>query len=225
MRPQQALNMFQDVAEQHANIMGIGGHDLLEQSNALWVVTRTKTIFNKLPKANDEITVLTWPAGANGVRCDRNYSIIKDGESIINGISEWVIIDATTRRLRRVETTNYPTDIEWLTERAIDTPFSKLKDDFSEEDFVFEQTVRANDIDSSKHTNNVVYCTLLLNTFSVKELESMTIKEIEIAYHSESREGDTLRIYKQKRDDGYYFAIKNNQNALMTLAVLKFENQ
>lgn len=51
---------------------------------------------------------------------------------------------------------------------------------------------------------------MILDTFSVKELESMTIKELEICYESESLEGDTLRIYRKEIDNGWQFAIKRD---------------
>ena len=130
------LMSFQDVASRHAMFLGIDDFSLLEKDNAMWVVSKTKVKVNKLPLWNDEVAIRTWPMGAEGVRCNRCYQIIRNGEVMINAITEWVIIDATTRTLRKVETTSYPNDIDWITEKSVDERFRRFKDDFTENDFV-----------------------------------------------------------------------------------------
>lgn len=211
---------FQDVASRHAMFLGIDDFSLLEKDNALWVVSKTKVKINKLPRWNDEISIRTWPMGAEGVRCNRCYQIIKDGEVFINGITEWVIIDAETRHLRKVESTSYPNDIEWITEKSIDEKFRRFKDDFTENDFINKRIVRSGDIDVTHHTNNVTYITMLLDTFTVKELENMTLKEIEVSYLSESLEGETLSIYRKDNEDGHYFSIKKDDGKIVLMAFL-----
>ena len=211
---------FQDVASRHAMFLGIDDFSLLEKDNALWVVSKTKVKVNKLPRWNDEISIRTWPMGAEGVRCNRCYQIIKDGEVFINGITEWVIIDAETRHLRKVESTSYPNDIEWITEKSIDEKFRRFKDDFTENDFINKRIVRSGDIDVTHHTNNVTYITMLLDTFTVKELENMTLKEIEVSYLSESLEGETLSIYRKDNEDGHYFSIKKDDGKIVLMAFL-----
>lgn len=208
---------FQNVASNHATFLGVDDISLLENDNALWVVTKTKVKINELPRWNDEINIRTWPMGAEGVRCNRCYQIIKDGEVFINGITEWVIIDAETRHLRKIETTSYPNDIDWIQEKSIDEKFRRFKDDFTEDDLVYKRLIRSGDIDVTHHTNNVTYITMLLDTFSVKELESMTFKEIEISYLNESLEGEILSIYRKRADEGYYFKIQKDdgKNAVM----------
>ena len=220
LRPEACFMSFQDVASRHAMFLGIDDFSLLEKDNALWVVSKTKVKINELPRWNDEISVRTWPMGAEGVRCNRCYQIMKDGKVMINGITEWVIIDADTRHLRKVETTSYPNDIDWITEKSIDERFRRFKDDFTDEDLVYRRLVRSGDIDVTHHTNNVTYITMLLDTFSVKELESMTLKDMEISYLSESLEGETLSIYRKRKDDGYYFSIKKEDGKTAVMAYL-----
>ena len=158
--------------------------------------------------------------GADGVRCNRCYQIIKDNEILINGITEWVIIDATTRTLRKVETTSYPNDIDWITEKSIEEKFRRFKDDFTENDVVYKRLIRSGDIDVTHHTNNVTYITMLLDTFSVKELENMSLKEIEVSYINESFEGETLSIYRKKREDGTYFSIKKDDGKVVLMGII-----
>lgn len=213
---------FQDVASRHAMFLGIDDFSLLKNDNALWVISKTKVKINKLPLWNDEISIRTWPMGAEGVRCNRCYQIIKDNEVYINGITEWVIIDATSRTLRKVETTSYPTDLDWITEKSIDEKFMRFKDDFSDEDFVYKRFIRSSDIDVTHHTNNVTYITMLLDTFTVKELEDMVLKDVEVSYLNESFEAETLSIYRKTKDDGYHFSIKKDDGKVVLMAFLSF---
>lgn len=221
-RAEAAFMTFQDVASRHAMFLGIDDFSLLEKDNAMWVVSKTKVKVNKLPLWNDEISVRTWPMGAEGVRCNRCYQIIRNDEVMINAITEWVIIDATTRTLRKVETTSYPNDIDWITEKSVDERFRRFKDDFTENDIVYKRLVRSGDIDVTHHTNNVTYITMLLDTFSVKELENMALEEIEVSYLNESLEGETLSIYRKKREDGTYFSIKKEDDKVVLMGFIKW---
>ena len=211
---------FQDVASRHAIHLGVDDSSLLKNDNAMWVVSKTKVKINELPLWNDDITIRTWPMGAEGVRCNRCYQIIKDGDILINGITEWVIIDATTRTLRKIETTSYPDNIDWIKEKSIEDRFRRFKDDFTEEDFVYKRLVRSSDIDVTHHTNNVTYITMLLDSFSISELESIPTKEIEVSYLSESFEGETLSIYRKEREDGIYFSIKKEDGKVVLMGYL-----
>lgn len=221
LRTEATFMSFQDVASHHATILDIDDFSLLEKDNALWVVSKTKVKINELPRWNDEISVRTWPMGAEGVRCNRCYQVIKDGKVMINGITEWVIIDATTRMLRKVETTSYPNDIDWITEKSVEERFRRFKDDFTDEDFVYKRLVRSGDIDVTHHTNNVTYITMLLDTFSVKELESKQWEDIEVSYLNESLEGENLLIYKKEKEDGYYFSIKKEDGKVVLMAFFR----
>lgn len=59
-------------------------------------------------------------------------------------------------------------------------------------------TVKSTNIDFSHHTNNAEYIRLITNTYSVNELETRVMKEVEILYLNQSYEGDILEIKKAK---------------------------
>ena len=61
---------------------------------------------------------------------------------------------------------------------------------------------------------------MVLDSFSIKELEAMTLKELEIHYEAESLEGDVLRIYRKKFDNEWHFAIKKD-GKVITYAYIK----
>ena len=63
---------------------------------------------------------------------------------------------------------------------------------------------------------------MLLDTFSVKELENMALEEIEVSYLNESLEGETLSIYRKKREDGTYFSIKKEDDKVVLMGFIKW---
>lgn len=62
---------------------------------------------------------------------------------------------------------------------------------------------------------------MLLDTFSVKELESKQWKDIEVSYLNESFEGETLSIYRKECEDGYCFSIKKEDGKVVLMAFFK----
>ena len=62
---------------------------------------------------------------------------------------------------------------------------------------------------------------MLLDTFSVKELESKQWEDIEVSYLNESFEGETLSIYRKEKEDGYYFSIKKEDGKVVLMAFFK----
>lgn len=210
LSPFMMQTLFEELADANATQLGIDQPTLGERDNAFWVVRRIKFEFRSVVKDHDDVILKTWPSGPEVLKCFRSYQILKpDMEPAVNSLAEWVILDKETRRLRKTDSIQYP-DIQFITEKACEPIFKKFKDTFTESDFVYEKTIRACDIDISHHTNNTKYCMMVLDSFSIKELEAMTIKEMEIHYEAESLECDVLRIYRQKVDDEWQFAIKRD---------------
>ena len=108
--------------------------------------------------------------------------------------------------------------MEHVTEFAVEEPYSRLRDDFTPEEFVETRTVRSSFIDVARHTNNCVYPTLLLDTFSVAELETMDFTGFEIVYQREALEGEKISIYRRKIEDGWFFSIRKEDGATAILA-------
>ena len=220
LSPFMMQTLFEELADANAMQLGIDQPTLGERDNAFWVVRRIKFEFKSVVKDHEDVVLKTWPSGPEMLRCFRSYQILKtDMTPAVNSVAEWVILDKETRRLRKTDSVQYP-DIQFITEKACEPTFKRFKDDFTEDDFVYEKTIRACDIDISHHTNNTKYCMMVLDSFSVKELEAMTLKELEIHYEAESLEGDVLRIYRKKVDDEWHFAIKKD-GKVVTYAYIK----
>jgi acyl-CoA thioester hydrolase len=96
------VQWMQDGAIQHAELAG--GTRLAEALGATWVVRTHRIEYFSPAFAGDEITVETWVADFRRVRSLRRYRIIRarDGVLLAEGETDWVFVDAKTRRPRRI---------------------------------------------------------------------------------------------------------------------------
>ena len=198
------LNIFQDLATAHATQMGMSFTALKENSNAFWVLTKSKFKTLNTPHFSEEVTIETWPLPVTPVRFNREYKISLDGEDCGLGTREWVTLDATTKTLRKSSTIKYPFDLEHRTDLSGAGEYSRKREQLSKDNFYYTHTVRYVDIDPNGHTNNVSYVKMALNSFSVEEFTNANFTEFEIQFIAQSYYGDDVDVYKVKTDYGYY---------------------
>ena len=74
IKPSSVLDLFQDAAGQHANVLGVGFAQMLEKSY-LWVLTRIKFRVLQQPKKHQTLQVKTWPLAPNRLLYRREYCI------------------------------------------------------------------------------------------------------------------------------------------------------
>ena len=224
LTPVMMLTIFEEIADEHAMELDIDAPTLRRRDKAYWVVRQVRLELNDVIRDHDDITVKTWPAEANGFRCGRSYQIFKQNqdEPAVRAFAEWVLIDSETKKIRPANSIKNP-DIQYIKGKAVETPLRRFKNIFTEDDFVYERIVRTCEIDVSHHTNNVKYCAMLLDSFSVKELEEMNINELEIYYEAESHENDVLRIYRKASGNGWQLAIKRGDD-VVTMAFIGTSN-
>ena len=210
MRFDAILSAFQVATLFHSIELNVGTDVLLENSNAFWVLTKSKFKILKMPKFNQEIGVETWPLPATLVRFNREYKIALGGEAYVLGTSEWVTLDATTRSLRKSSTIKYPFELEHRTDVSGAGEYSRKREQVGDDNLAYVHTVRYVDIDPNGHTNNVSYVKMALNSFSVEEFNDANFTEFEIQFIAQSYYGDDVDVYKVKTDYGYYVEGKVN---------------
>ena len=204
MRFDAVLSSFQIATLFHSVELNVGTNVLLENSNAFWVLTKSKFKILKKPVFNQRVTIETWPLPVTPVRFNREYKISLDGEDCVLGSSEWVTLDATTKTLRKSSTIKYPFDLEHRTDLSGAGEYSRKREQLSKDNFSYTHTVRYVDIDPNGHTNNVSYVKMALNSFSVEEFNNANFTEFEIQFIAQSYYGDDVDVYKVKTDYGYY---------------------
>ena len=102
MRLSSMLRHFQEAANNHVNTLGIGIADMEANNHIAWILARVRIAVTRYPKLNEELTIETWPQLPGAIEFQRDF-IIKDasGNSIVEALSSWVIIDTKTKSIQR----------------------------------------------------------------------------------------------------------------------------
>ena len=211
------FNLFMDLATEHAFLLNIG-NDSLKSKNCFWVAAKSKIKIHRRPRMLENVKAVTWPEKPKNIRYNRYYVISDESGYIIEGKTEWTILDADSGRPRKSSDV-YPQELEHLTDTVCDTPFERISADFTQCEEIAVHKVESQDIDLSVHMNNVAYIRAMLCAFSTQEIAQMDIKEMEIAYRLQCFEGEVLSIRRRDAENGVEIGIIKEDGT--TAAVLK----
>lgn len=190
------LDIFQDVAGNHATQLGIGFHDLIKK-NRIWVVVRNRFEIFKQPRKEEIIIVRTWPLPLGKIDANRCYEIYNEnGDLLISGISKWVNADLTTRRIVRMNEIDYGVG-EFESDHGLSENFSKLEDFASINESVSIVPTYL-DLDHNGHVNNSKYTNFILN--SIEELQDKELIYCQIDYIQELKKGEKITLSYTRND-------------------------
>lgn len=219
LKPSAILDFFQDVAGQHADILGIGFDDLIAK-DLIWVLLRTKFDIIKNPKLYSEVIVKTWPHAKGKLDFDRDYLITDlDGNELIKGTSKWVIVNYRTRRLTlnsHIEYNCIP-----LSKKNYEEPFNKLNDfEINAGLKCFEYRTLFTDLDHNGHVNNIKFSDMILNALELNSTEE--ILAFEINYLKELQKDLTIKNYVLRNEKEIYVkGVASDSNIYLAKITLK----
>jgi len=186
------FNYFQEIAWEHAGILHFGLEDL-SKLNQLWVLSRVRVEIERLPLWSEQIRLITYPRGIDGLFALRDYEVYDSNDNrIISGSSSWLILNAQTRRPVRL------TDLELgfiaNDRKAISTNASKIADVTGSPNSTDTITVKPSDFDVNFHVNNARYIEWAYNSFSFDHHKENTLKTVEVNFLAEGKENNCLNI-------------------------------
>ena len=188
------LNIFQDMADNHAKEMGLGIEYVLSKGLA-WVGSNYVLNISRLPKVHEKIKIETWPSEEKRIGAIRDFEVFgENGQSIIQATSQWILIDY--RKKRPVSLKENLPEYEVLPVHALQTDFPKIPEiERVDEEAKFR--VRFDDIDMNRHVNNAVY--LLWACESVESEFRLTHnpKHIEVSFKKEGYMGEKIKVFTQ----------------------------
>lgn len=215
------IGSFQIVQDAITELMGqlkIDGFTAKEKYNAIWVYTKTRIkFFNKI-KWNKNISVSCYISYISLVKMNLDVEVKDDfGQVIFHSRTEICALDLDTARIRKVSTVGVTQDMQECC-APIEINFAKFTD--CDMPIVEQVRVRSTNIDFFHHTNNLEYIRLILNTYTVHELENKAIKEIEIAYVNQSFENDLLNVKKSSFADKDLIIIEKDDKIIVKCEIL-----
>ena len=189
IKPSCILELFQDVAGEHAESFGAGYLDM-KNKGQMWVIIRTKYISILPIERYSTVEVETWPLKSRGLVFRREYQIRNEkGEICIKGSSDWAIVSAEKRSLV-VNKNVYPFE-SMREDLAIDEKLTKLPL-FTEYHNSHETSFGFSAIDQNHHVNNVQYVNAVFDGLGDFDKE---IISFQIDYHKEILQDEKVTLY------------------------------
>ena len=191
------LDIFQDIAASHANDLGIG-FSAMSSNDILWVLSKVKFEVFKQPSLYDTVHVKTWPLEPDRIVCTREYVITSDsGEVLVNGTSEWVVINSQTRKLVTIADI-FPIKEGFVAEKLFEGKIKKVPDfELNSEPYITKTTFC--DCDINGHINNTKYANYVFNALNLSKSES--IKTFQIDYTHEVGADTELSIHLKYKNN------------------------
>lgn len=226
------FGLFLDLATVHAEKLGIGV-GLMQKEGLFWVTARTHVHFYHRPHMTETVTAETFLGQARGPKAVRYYRIFSGNETLVEGKTDFVAVNAKTGAFMRAEP-YYPSEEE-APKKADGTRDTACEDlpafataaidpDFTGAETFGAYTVRSVDIDLGSHMDNVAYVYALMGLFSCSDLKKYAFNDVDIVYRKPCYEGQTLtasrRILKLEDAGGMEVAFTlpdGTQTTLMRL--------
>lgn len=187
------FNYMQDIASDHAEVLGYGRNDLLKHNN-FWVLSRLYTEIISWPEWEEDILVKTWPNGTDKLFALRNYELFNaEGKALAHASSSWLILDRETRKIQRPEGSLEGRDMRRQEAFAIRNA-TKLETAVRQgtSDYCFR--IKTSDLDINFHTNNAVYLKWISDSYDLGFLMKNDPQSVEINYLAESRHDEELAV-------------------------------
>ena len=192
--------LFMDFASQHAQLLG-NGPAAMAGRDLFWLTVKTQIRFFELPRMMETVTARTWPEAPGKVRCDRSYQLLRGGQILAAGKTEWAVLNTKTGQLAPLADV-YPAGLSFTEPSACPGPYARIVDAADGWTQRGDYTVRSTDIDLGGHMNNVAYVRALAGAFSTAEWDALPLRELEIHFKSSCYEGDELAIQRRTGDGG-----------------------
>nr|MBO4517984.1 hypothetical protein [Clostridia bacterium] len=173
--------------------------------NAVWIFVKNK--FRKLAKVlwNEEITVETYFTDRTAATLTADTVVRNsNGEIYLHARTETCVIDRTSRRVRRIASVDFPEDMKIYPSEA---GFEFERFDTDGVSPLYGLKVQPTSIDFCMHVNNVEYFRFILDASPVSREISSPVKEAEIHFVNQAREGDNLTVACKETENGTVYAV------------------
>jgi len=204
IRPSAILEIMQEMAGAHAEMLGVG-RKLLDPMNLCWVLTRVEVQMERMPVSGETISVETFPMPNRRVFFPR-YFIFRDaqGHQIGCAGSMWVVLDVTTRKMASgAEITALMPDNRDLT-APMGMPATV--EEIGGESVESLRVPVYSDLDVNGHVNNTRYLDWCCNALGVETMKQHAMCRFAVNFNQEILPDQEVRTVLHRDGDAFSFS-------------------
>lgn len=184
------LNFLQDLASEHAAVLGMSGFDLARQGFA-WVIARYHISIGANPVWREDLQAITWRHPWKNLYELRELTISdRQREPIIHARSAWVMVKRENSRPVRLSRI-MPEQMTIEDDADHSSLFKELERPESI-DFQLPFKIRMHDLDLNQHVNNAIYVEWAVETVPKSILSQFRPATIDVTFYKESFYGDAI---------------------------------
>ena len=190
LKPSMLLSYCQEVAGKHCIELGTD-YDSMAAKNMIWAIIRQKVQITRLPRVGETITLETWPmptARTCYPRATVGYDA--EGNELFKVLGLWVIMDLNTRAMIIPRKSGIVVE-GVLRGNELTIPSGLSPRDLSA---CLSRKVMFSDLDQNGHMNNSRYLEWMYDLLDSSFHRDHTPRELNICYHAEAKEGQTLHL-------------------------------
>lgn len=202
-RPSAILEVMQEMAGEHAELLGVGRNALIQQ-NLAWVLTRVEVEMDRYPNSQETVTVETFPMPVRRWFFPR-YFIFHDamGREIGRAGSLWVLLDFTSRRMSRPDNVAalMPDNSDLIAPLGLPAPVTEVSGTLETATYLPQYT----DLDCNQHVNNTRYMDWCCNALGIDTMRQNCLRRFMLNFDLELRPGQEVRTELRRLGNEFSF--------------------
>lgn len=204
LRPGALLELMQEMAGGHAELLGVG-RDTLLAMNLVWVLTRLEVHMDSWPVFGSTLTIETFPLPNRRWFFPRAF-IFRDeeGRQIGCASSLWVLLDVNERRMVRPDPilSLMPDNSDLTAPLGMPSTVAECPG----EALVFQYSPVYTDLDVNAHVNNTRYLDWCCNALGAAILSTHELSAFAINFNQEVLPEQQLRNELRRQGEQFSFS-------------------
>lgn len=192
------LSLMEESACLSAQELGFG-YDVLKPKNYGFILVNWYIELYKTISFGDEFTIVSWPIKPNRLAVFRDFEFYIGDTKVGVATSRWCLVDLNNFSMLPSNAV-FSSEMTFNDFRSVEFNSWKIPE-IAEGENTYSKVVSYSDYDHYNHVNNTKYGDILLDAFSVDELNSLELRTIQIKYVKQCKYGEKLDILRQLVED------------------------
>ncbi len=216
--PSQIMMYLQETANIQLAKHAISLDELRDRNGLAFLLSSISVCMYQPLYAHEQIEVQTWIGEGHGFSYNRYYSILKNGEPIVEAASVWALMNLRDRRLLKASEAPYRLDPDESLQLTTLPRRLRLPHTDGME-LVGERKIVYSDIDYNGHMNNTHYANLFCDF--TPESRNIRVTGMMFSFLHEAAYGEVLQVYRAQVEGGYVFRLIDPNGTVCTEAMLR----